>query len=127
QTRDLTRLLQDLFLIAHAEAGGLRLAFEEVDVNELVTRLAGNFARLAVERGATVRAQGAGPLMATVDPGRVRQALSALVDNALRHTRMGVNITLEARLQGDMVQISVDDDGPGIPEAGWMTSSSASV
>jgi signal transduction histidine kinase len=38
------------------------------------------------------------------------------VDNALRHTRKGVNITLEARLLGDTVQIKVDDDGPGIPE-----------
>jgi two-component system OmpR family sensor kinase len=116
QTRDLTRLLQDLFLIAHAEAGGLRLAFEEIDLNELVARLAGDFSRLAVERGASVRASGGGPLMAIVDPGRVRQALSALVDNALRHTRKGVNITLEARLLGDTVQIKVDDDGPGIPE-----------
>lgn len=116
QTRDLTRLLQDLFLIAHAEAGGLRLDLEEVDVNELVGKLALDFSRLAIERGASVQARDNGPLMAAVDAGRVRQALSALVDNALRHTREGVNIVIEAQIEGDCVHIQVDDDGPGIPD-----------
>lgn len=117
QTRDITRLLEDLFLIAHAEAGGLRLALEPVDVNELVTHLANDFSRLASESGASVRADVEGPLVATIDAGRVRQALSALVDNALRHTHRGVQITLATQLEGDMVQIRVEDNGPGIPEA----------
>jgi signal transduction histidine kinase len=117
QTRDITRLLQDLFLIAHAEAGGLRLAFQPVDVNELVTHLAQDFSTLAFESGASVRAEVAGTLTATIDACRVRQALSALVDNALRHTRKGVAVTLMTQLEGDVVHIQVDDDGPGIPES----------
>jgi signal transduction histidine kinase len=38
------------------------------------------------------------------------------VDNALRHTQEGVDITLAAYPEGDMVHIRVDDDGPGIRE-----------
>jgi signal transduction histidine kinase len=117
QTRDITRLLQDLFLIAHAEAGVLRLALLAIDVNELVAHLAHDFSTLAFEYGASVHADVAGPLMATIDAGRVRQALSALVDNALRHTRKGVAITLATQLEGEVVHIRVDDDGPGIPES----------
>jgi len=117
QTRDITRLLEDLFLIAHAEAGGLRLALEPVDVNELVAHLAHDFSTLALECGASVRADVKGPLMATVDAGRVRQALSALVDNALRHTHDGVAVTLATQVEGDVLHIRVDDDGPGIPES----------
>ena len=117
QTLDITRLLQDLFLIAHAEAGGLRLLLEPTDVNELVAHLAHDFSTLAAESGASVRADVTGSLVATIDAGRVRQALSALVDNALRHTHDGVRITLETHLEGDVVQIRVDDDGPGIPES----------
>jgi signal transduction histidine kinase len=117
QTRDITRLLQDLFLIAHAEAGGLRLSLQSVDVNELVAHLAHDFSTLAFESGASVRADVTGSLFASIDAGRVRQALSALIDNALRHTREGVSITLGTQLEGDTVHIRVDDDGPGIPES----------
>jgi two-component system, OmpR family, sensor kinase len=116
-TRDITRLLQDLFLIAHAEAGGLRLSLKPVDVNELVADLADDFSTLACESGASVRADVTGSLMAMIDAGRVRQALSALVDNALRHTHKGVEITLVTQREGDLVHIRVDDDGPGVPEA----------
>lgn len=114
QTRDITRLLQDLFLIAHAEAGGLRLALEPVDLHGLIANLAHDFSTLAFESGASVRAEVTGPLIATVDAGRIRQALSALVDNALRHGHVGVNITLGTELEGDIVHIRVEDDGPGI-------------
>ena len=117
QTRDITRLLQDLFLIAHAEAGGLRLTLQPIDVNELVAHLAHDFSTLAFECGASVRAEVTGTLIATIDAGRVRQALSALIDNALRHTREGVAITLGTQLEGNVVHIRVDDDGPGIPES----------
>jgi two-component system, OmpR family, sensor kinase len=117
QTRDITRLLEDLFLIARAEAGGLRLAMAPTDVNELVAHVAHDFSKLAFECGASVSAEVAGTLMATVDAGRVRQALSALIDNALRHTRDGVAITLATHLEGNMVHIRVDDDGPGISES----------
>lgn len=116
QTRDMTRLLQDLFLIAYAEAGGLRLALQPIDVNELVAHLAHDFSTLAFESGASVRAEVTGTLMATIDASRVRQALSALIDNALRHTPDGVAITLATQVEGDLVHIRVDDDGPGIPE-----------
>lgn len=117
QTRDLTRLLQDLFLIARAEAGGLRLNLVPTDVNELVSNLVHDFSTLAFESGALVRADVHGSLIATIDAGRVRQALSALVDNALRHTQKGVQITLVTSLEGDVVCIRVDDDGPGISAA----------
>jgi signal transduction histidine kinase len=86
-------------------------------VNELVAHLAQDFSTLAFEFGASVRAEVAGPLTATIDAGRVRQALSALIDNALRHTRKGVAVTLMTQLEGDVVHIRVDDDGPGIPES----------
>jgi signal transduction histidine kinase len=117
QTLDITRLLQDLFLIAHAEAGGLRLTLASVDVNELVAHLAHDFSTLAFESGASVRADVTGSLVATIDASRVRQALSALVDNALRHTQEGVEITLATHVEGDIVHIRVDDNGPGIAES----------
>jgi two-component system, OmpR family, sensor kinase len=114
QTRHLTRLLDDLFLIARAEAGGLRLNLIELDLADLVCRVANDFSTIACESGATVRARASGPLLVVADPDRIRQALAALIDNAMRHTRAGVNILVEARREHNTIAISVADDGPGV-------------
>ena len=114
QTRVLTRLLDDLFLIARAEAGGLRLNLCTLDLGTLVRRVAHDFSTIACESGATVHVEASSGLAARIDPDRVRQALGALVDNALRHTRTGVCVRVEARASGDWITITVADDGPGI-------------
>jgi len=117
QTRVLTRLLNDLFLIARAEAGGLQLNLQQVDVGQLATDVAHDFSTLAIESGATVRAQAERGLHVIADADRIRQALAALIDNALRHTRAGVNIQVDARREYDWIILCVTDDGPGIDPA----------
>jgi signal transduction histidine kinase len=119
QTQGMGRLVDDLFLIARAEAGGLRLQREEVDVRACTLRTAADFEALAAERQAVVRAVGGAPVRAVVDPDRLRQILAALVDNALRHTSPGVTVMLDARAGDGWSEVSVSDNGPGWPpEAG---------
>jgi signal transduction histidine kinase len=114
QTRVLTRVFDDLFLIARAEAGGLRLDLRVVDLGELVRRVAQDFSTIACEWGATVRVEASCGLTARVDPDRVRQALVALIDNALRHGGAGVCVRVEARATAEGITITVTDNGPGI-------------
>ncbi len=114
QTRGLSCLVDDLFLIARAEAGGLRLNLQEVDLNALVAGVAHDFSTLACEQGATVRARLGPPVRALGDPDRIRQALAALIDNALRHTRPGVNVVVETVEESETVAVKVSDDGPGL-------------
>jgi signal transduction histidine kinase len=50
-----------------------------------------------------------------VDPGRITQVLTNILDNATRHTPEGGRITLSAKQAGDFVELAVQDSGPGVP------------
>jgi len=113
QTRSLSRLVEDLFLIARAEAGGLVLHRETFDLSELVGDLSKDFSALALEVGSKVKAEGERRVYTYADPDRVRQMIMALMDNALRHTRPHIVITLATRMEGDWAVVCVSDNGPG--------------
>jgi signal transduction histidine kinase len=115
QTRDLERLVDDLFLIARAESGGLKLHKRLTDLGELTRRVAGDFEALAAEDHAVIRATPSAVVEALVDPDRVRQMMAALIDNALRHTRPGVKVDVTADTCDGAPRITVRDDGPGVP------------
>jgi signal transduction histidine kinase len=115
QTRDLERLVDELFLIARAESGGLKLHGRRTDLGELTRRVAADFEALAAEDHAVIRANPAPPVEALVDPDRVRQMMAALIDNALRHTRPGVTVEIAADIWDGAPRITVRDDGPGVP------------
>jgi CheY-like chemotaxis protein len=50
-----------------------------------------------------------------VDAGLITQVLSNLLDNAVRHTPPGTHVAITARVRGTDLEISVEDDGPGLP------------
>jgi len=113
QTQHLGRLVDDLFLIARAEAGGLRLRRQTLELGELAQKLASEFLAVAAEVGARVDVKAGVPVYAIADPDRLRQMLMALMDNAMRHAGPEVAITLSVWTDGDWAGISVVDDGPG--------------
>lgn len=114
QTNLLTRMVTDLFLIARVHSGGLRLEPEMTGLRALAGGVAGDFENLAAEGGGSIRLAEGVEVMAMVDPGRVKRALLALVENALVHCPSGANIVVGVEAAGDMVTISVADDGPGV-------------
>jgi len=127
QARLLTRIVDDLRTISLAEGGRLDLHAERVDVAGVLGDAARDVEARAVEVGRTVAvepiaADAAGVGLAVVaDRDRVRQALAALLDNALRHTPPGGRVVLAGRAVvadrpaiGAAVRIEVRDTGPGI-------------
>jgi len=68
---------------------------------------------LAEERGFTIEADAPDGLTAPVHRELLGQAIANLIDNALKYARG--RIRLSARTEGDMLAITVADDGPGIP------------
>ncbi len=113
ETDRLTRLAEDLLLIARSDAGGLPIRRERVSAAEVLDVVAGRFANAAGARGRELEVAPADGLALDADPVRLEQALGNLVDNAIAHG--GGRIGLSAEQHGDVVELHVEDDGPGFP------------
>jgi two-component system OmpR family sensor kinase/two-component system sensor histidine kinase BaeS len=118
ETRQLSRLVEDLRTLSLAEAGQLRLERDELDASELLTDAATSFSGQAEAAGVDIQLeidQDSGSLIIFGDAGRLDQVLSNLVANALGHTQPGGVIKLRAWADQESVFIQVADDGRGIP------------
>jgi len=82
----------------------------ETDVNALLDEVVGDARR----HGGVVAFAGNGDLIGRVRPLRLKRCLANLLGNAQRYAE---HCSLSARREGDIIEIIVDDDGPGIPEA----------
>src|SRR5690606_508861 len=110
------RLIQDLLDIARIEAGGLALKLEPVDPVALLGEARDLHQPLAEERAVTLAVSVTPPLSPVrADRRRLLQAVSNLIDNALKFVPSGGRVELRAEDDGGKVRISVSDTGPGIP------------
>ena len=102
ETRVLGRLVDDVRTLALSDAGQLPLHPEPTDLDVLVTEAVGSFEPAAREAGATLRIEVPDDLpIVEVDPVRIREVVSNLVANALRHTPRGGSVTVSGALAGD--------------------------
>jgi len=116
----LTRLVEDLRILALAESGQLRLELTPTDLPGLVQRVIEHFAPQAAAQQAEVRffddLDPENPLPPLeLDPMRIEQILNNLLSNALRYIRSGGMITLRIARQAQAAVITVHDNGTGIP------------
>jgi two-component system sensor histidine kinase BaeS len=113
ETVRLGRLVQDLLDLARLGRG--QFAVSTADVGAVLREAAGAAAERAARRQVTVTTRLDGGLNAHVDPGRLRQVLDNLLDNAVRSSPSGGQVLVAARpLDQDAVEAAVVDQGPGI-------------
>ncbi|GAA4960237.1 sensor histidine kinase [Actinoplanes utahensis] len=104
----LSRLVDDLLLLARSDEGVVTTRLEEIDLAQFVGE--------AAERYPDVEFDDPGePLPAMAEPDALARVVTNLLDNAVRHKRSRVRITAAA--ERDDLVIVVADDGPGIPAA----------
>jgi heavy metal sensor kinase len=108
----MNRLIDDMLLLARAEAGGL-VDRREVDLSDFLHDLERDLP-LFGERDYRVEGPREGIVIA--DPDRLSQVVRNLVRNAVNHTAVGQPITVTATPRGDSLQFSITDSGAGIPE-----------
>jgi signal transduction histidine kinase len=117
QVDRLAKLSTDLLDLSRVDAGQLRVAAEPVELGEVVRLLAVDLEHLAASSGHRLEADVPGEVWALADEERVVQVGRALVVNALTHAPGGSRIRLSARRAAGRRELSVEDDGPGIPAA----------
>ncbi len=115
ETQLMARLIDDLRTLSLAEAGALRLQREPTDLAALLEDATTAFAGEAARKRVSVVTDVAGALpQLEIDAVRIREVLSNLIVNALRHTPAGGAIRIEARQDSDWVAVVVGDTGSGI-------------
>jgi len=113
ETDRLSRIADDLLILARAEQGMLRLRPEPTDLVDLVKTVRARFEARAELEGRSVTVDANEAPVATVDRLRLEQALGNLVDNAFRHGQGPIRIT--AGGHNGTVELHVLDHGLGFP------------
>ena len=115
ETIRLARLVQDLLDLARVGRGQFAVSLVDADVGAVLKEAATAATERAAPRQVTVTTHLAGPLHAHVDPGRLRQVLDNLLDNAARSSPTGRQVLVAARpLDDGGVAAAIVDQGPGI-------------
>jgi signal transduction histidine kinase len=111
EVRRLTSLTEDLLVLAQTDQARLPIHYERFDVHGAMRVIADRYSGRLVDRTVTVE-PGEG-LFVEADIARLDQALSNMVNNALRFSAGPV--TMRARRAGNQIELHVFDEGPGFP------------
>ena len=107
----LSNLVEDVLVIPRLEAGRMRLKLDEIDVHDTVEFVVD----LLSERGLKETAVAIpGGVIVHADPDRVFQVVRNLIENSLKYG--GDQILIDGNVVGDVFQIDVCDNGPGVAE-----------
>jgi len=107
----LVQLAEDLLVVARSQEGELALAREPLRAGDLFATIAERFHTRAAQSQRSLDADGDSGANILGDRVRLEQALTSLVDNALRHG--GGDVRLWAQRNGSLVELHVGDRGPG--------------
>jgi len=116
QTGRLTRIVQDMFILAQADAGVYTLQRSAFYLDELLRECVQAASILGSRRGVTVDMIAAEEALCHGDEGLVRQLAMVLLDNAVKYTPAGGHVELELAASERGYRIQVSDTGIGIPE-----------
>lgn len=105
-----------LMRISRIESGAYRAAFAELDLAEMVHDICDLYHAPAEERQVTLRCRSEGAVRLFGDRELLAQALTNLLDNAIKYTPAGGEVEVAARRDGTTCRLAVNDSGPGVPE-----------
>jgi signal transduction histidine kinase len=115
QATRLSRLVDAMFLLSRAEAHGIPLRPEFLNLDDLVAESVRAVRVLAEQRHVNVTITGDEEIGLTGDDTLLRQMVGNLLDNAIRHAAPGGRVSATLERSGDHVTLRITNDGDGIP------------
>ncbi len=115
ESKRMGRLVNDLLDLAKMEAGHIVLNKESIEIADFIERVTNKFHGPAREKAVAMSAFSPNNLHAMMDPDRIEQVLTNLIDNALRHTPEGGKVDVRVQQVEKTLCFQVIDSGVGIP------------
>src|SRR5215469_9926584 len=112
---DVLRMFSSLTRISQVEATNRKIAFRTVNLVEIATGVAELFDAAAESKGGRVEVIGDRSVRISADRDLLFDAISNLVDNAIKHSREGCIVIVGVEQKDSEAVLSISDDGPGIP------------
>ncbi len=112
----LEHLVNDLRTLSLADAGELAINLQTIEPERLIQEVFSLYQFEAQKKNISLEMEIATSLpVIEVDPGRMTQVLTNIMDNALRHTPDGGKIIISTKQTGENVKFVIQDSGPGLP------------
>jgi signal transduction histidine kinase len=108
-------ILNTLLDVAEAESGLMRLRLEPTDLCRLISDVSELYEYVAEEKKIEIVSNCPSTLVVPADKNRLRQVFANLLDNALKYTPQGGQVTIRGAAQGGTARIEIQDSGMGIP------------
>ena len=117
ESERLTSIVNALLNVARLDTGDLQVELAPTDVRSVVSEVMGGVHEPTANGHRFVLDLPESPLAAQADRDKLRQILSALLDNAVKFSPYGGRVTVAARRADDVVDVIVEDEGVGIPRS----------
>jgi len=115
QTRRLTKIVEDMFTLARADARSRTLHYVDFYLDELIGETGRAANLLATRKGVQLEVEGSPESPYRGDEGLLRQMVLNLLGNAIKHTPAGGNVRISLARRASEYIITVSDTGSGIP------------
>jgi len=111
----LGRMVDQMLTLAEADAGQRTVLSSEISLNELIDEVARSMRSIAETRQMLLETRLIDDVSVNGDPGRLRELVSVLLDNAVKYADAGGRVEVALRREHRKAIIEVSDNGPGIP------------
>jgi len=115
QARRMSRLVEDMLVLARADAGGYPLRPVDFYLDEVIAECCRAVDVLAAERGVTIRSSTTQEIPYRGDEDLLRQLVLNVLQNAVQHTPPGGSVAIDVERDAAAVKMRVTDTGAGVP------------
>ena len=114
----LSRLTEDLHLLALSDLKALPLERRDIDLAAVARRVGARWEGPARDAGLALKIEGTGPISLSADEGRITQLCDNLIANSVRYTDRPGEVRIAVEKDRSAVRLIVDDSPPGVPPQG---------